>query len=109
MAQAKTAYTAEQTAELVSAYKVAPTTETVAAFAEKFGKTVKSIVAKLSREGVYKKKEYVTKACEKPESKENLADKLMKAIPELSENEADSLTKANKTALQKILKALEEE
>jgi hypothetical protein len=50
-------YTAEQTAELKAAYVAAPTAETVAVFAEKFGKTVKSIVAKLAREGVYKKAE----------------------------------------------------
>ena len=50
-------YTAEQTAEVVAAYKAAPTAETVAALAEKLGKTVKSIVAKLAREGVYKKAE----------------------------------------------------
>lgn len=49
-------YTAEQTAEMVAAYKAAPTAETVSVFAEKFGKTVKSIVAKLAREGVYKSK-----------------------------------------------------
>lgn len=47
-------YTAEQTAELVAAYSAASTAETVATFAEKFGKSVKSIVAKLAREGVYK-------------------------------------------------------
>ena len=47
-------YTAEQTAELVAAYSAEATAETVATFAEKFGKSVKSIVAKLSREGVYK-------------------------------------------------------
>ncbi len=50
-------YTAEQTSELVAAYKASATPETVAIFAEKFGKTVKSIVAKLAREGVYKKAE----------------------------------------------------
>jgi len=47
-------YTAEQTAELVAAYNASATAETVATFAEKFGKSVKSIVAKLAREGVYK-------------------------------------------------------
>lgn len=104
MATTKTAYTAEQTAELVSAYQAAPTAETVATFAEKFGKTVKSIVAKLSREGVYQKKEYKTKAGETPIKKEELADEFQKAFG-LTEAEADSLTKANKTALVKILEA----
>lgn len=106
MAQAKTAYTAEQTAELVEAYKAEPTPATVETYATKFGKTVKSIVAKLSREGVYSKKEYVSKSGEKPISKEELADKIGEAVAGLSEAELDSLTKANKTALQKILDAL---
>lgn len=102
MATAKTAYTVEQTLELVEAYKALPTQETVAAFAEKFGKTVKSVIAKLSREGVYQKKEYVSKAGTKPVKKEELATELMEAFG-LSDAEADSLAKANKTALLKIL------
>lgn len=103
--KAKTAYTAEQAAELKAAYVAAPTAETVAAFAEKFGKSVKSIVAKLSREGVYKAKEYTTKAGEKPVKKDDLATE-MQAMFDLTEAEADSLTKANKTALRKILDAV---
>lgn len=53
-------YTAEQTAEVVATYTAAPTAETVAVLAEKLGKTVKSVVAKLAREGVYKKAEKAT-------------------------------------------------
>lgn len=102
MATAKTAYTVEQTLELVEAYKAEPSQETVTAFAEKFGKTVKSVIAKLSREGVYQKKEYVSKAGTKPVKKEELATELMEAFW-LSDAEADSLAKANKTALLKIL------
>jgi hypothetical protein len=95
-------YSPEQTAEMLAAYSNAPTPETVSALAEKFGKTVRSVVAKLSREGVYKSKEYVGKTGEKPVKKDDLADKLAEAFG-LTEAEADSLTKANKTALQKIL------
>lgn len=102
MATAKTAYTAEQTVELVSAYKAEPTPETVGRFAEKFGKSVKSVVAKLSREGVYQKKEYTTKTGEKPVKKDALATKMQERFG-LTDAEADSLTKANKTALAKIL------
>ena len=101
-ATTKTAYTAEQTVELVEAYKVEPTQETVTLYAEKFGKTVKSVIAKLSREGVYKKKEYVSKTGEKPVKKEELATEFMELFG-LSEAEADSIAKANKTALKKIL------
>ena len=104
MTAAKTAYTAEQTAELVAAYKASSTAETVATFAEKFGKTVKSIVAKLSREGVYQKKEYVSKTGVKPIKKDEIANEFQTLFG-LTESEADSLTKANKTALAKILNA----
>lgn len=43
-------YTAEQTAQVVQAYQAG---ETVEAIATTMGKSVRSIVAKLSREGVY--------------------------------------------------------
>lgn len=99
---AKTAYTAEQTVKMVGDYTASPTVETVEALAKEFGKTVKSVVAKLSREGVYKKKEYVSKTGEKPVKKDDLANELQEAF-NLTESEADSLTKANKTALAKIL------
>ena len=58
-------YTAELTTEVVNSYKAG---ETVEAIAERVGKSVRSVVAKLSREGVYKAKakteanERVTKA-----------------------------------------------
>ena len=46
-------YTEEQTAQVVQAYQAG---ETVEAIAANLGKSVRSIVAKLSREGVYKPK-----------------------------------------------------
>ena len=98
-------YTAEQTAEMVKAYSELPTQATVEALAEKMGKTVRSIVAKLSREGVYQKKQYVTKTGEAVQKKDGLADAIG-AVLGLTEAEADSLAKANKTALEKIFKAL---
>lgn len=98
-------YTAEQTAEMVKAYVANPTAETVAEFAGKFGKTVRSIVAKLSREGVYHKKEYVSKTGEKPEAKDTVADAIG-AVLKLSEADVSSLTKANKSALKAIFAAL---
>ena len=49
-------YTEAQVAEMCEAYVASPTEATVSALAEKFGKTVKSVVAKLAREGVYKAK-----------------------------------------------------
>lgn len=99
-------YTAEQTAAMVKQYTEAPTAETVASMAEALGKSVRSIVAKLTREGVYKKKEYTTKKGEAPVTKEELASKLAELCG-LSEAEADSMAKANKTGLQKIIAKLE--
>ena len=95
-------YTAEQTTALVEAYKANPSEDTVKAFAEQFGKSVRSIVAKLSRENVYIKKEYKAKDGSNPLAKDELAT-LIGEFVGLSEGEMESLAKANKTALQKIL------
>ena len=106
MAATKTVnYTPEMTSELVSTYSANPTAETVAMLAEKMGRTVRSVVAKLSREGVYKAKEYTTKKGEKPVKKDSMADAIG-AVLKLTEAETDSLAKANKTALAKIFNAL---
>jgi hypothetical protein len=94
-------YTAEMTTELVNAYTANPTAETVALFAEKFGKSVKSVVAKLSRERAYVKQAYVSKNGATPVKKDELATELQEAFG-LTEAEADSLTKANKGALLKL-------
>ena len=104
MSEAKNAtnYTAEQTFEIITAYQSG---ETVEALAERFQKSVRSIVAKLSREGVYKKKEYKTKNGESVVKKDAHADAIG-AILGLPENDIDSLTKANKNALKKIFEAL---
>lgn len=103
MAEKTVNYTPEQTAVLVSRY--VDEGVTVEALAQEFGKTVRSIVAKLSREGVYKKKEYTSKTGERPVKKDETADKIGVLVG-LSEGEVDSLTKANKGALLKILAKL---
>ena len=95
-------YTPEQTAQMVADYAAGMST---AQLAEKMGKTVRSIVAKLSREKVYQKKEYVTKTGEKAVKKDAHADAIG-AVLKLTEAEIESLTKANKTALVKIFAAL---
>lgn len=98
-------YTAEQVATLRSEYVAAPTAETVEKLAELMGKTSRSIIAKLSREGIYKKKEYKTKTGEAVQKKDETADAIG-AILRLNENDIESLTKANKTALKAIFAAL---
>ena len=102
MAEKVVNYTPEQTMKMVADYQAGFTVEVIA---ESLGKTVRSVVAKLSREGVYKKKEYVSKTGEKPVKKDAHADAIG-AILRLSEGEIDSLTKANKSALKAIFEAL---
>lgn len=91
-------YTPEQTAKLVGDYQAGVTVE---AIAQALGKSVRSIVAKLSREGVYKKKTYTTKTGEAVVKKDAWADYIGDALG-LTEADTESLTKANKTALAKI-------
>jgi ribosome-interacting GTPase 1 len=99
MAEAKAPnYTPEQTAKLVADYQAGVTVEQIA---QAMGKTVRSVVAKLSREKVYIAKEYKTKSGEVPVKKDVTADFIGAAL-KLSENDIESLTKANKTALRAI-------
>ena len=95
-------YTAEQTAKIVADYTAGVAVENIAS---ELGKSVRSIVAKLSREKVYKAKTYVSKSGAPVVKKDAHADAIG-AILKLSENEIESLTKANKTALEKIFSAL---
>ena len=100
-------YTADQTTAMVADYQANPSQETVEALAKSLGKTVRSVIAKLSREKVYVKKEAVNKNGEPVQKKNDTADAIG-AVLSLTEAEVDSLTKANKTALEKIFKALAE-
>ena len=95
-------YTPEQTTKMVADYANGVTVETIAS---ELGKTVRSVVAKLSREKVYKAKEYKTKTGQAVVKKDAHADAIG-AILKLTEAETESLTKANKTALEKIFSAL---
>jgi hypothetical protein len=102
MAEKTVNYTAEQTAKIIADYQAGVAVESIA---QAMGKTVRSIVAKLSREKVYIAKSYVNKNGEKPVKKDVTADAIG-AILRLSENDVESLTKANKSALKAIFDAL---
>ena len=98
-------YTTEQTAELIAGYLADKTDASINALATKFGKTVRSIKAKLAREKVYEAKTYVSKTGEAVTKKDALADAIG-AVLRLSENDTESLTKATKPALKAIFEAL---
>ena len=92
-------YTQDQTEKMIAQYQEGMTVE---AIADSLGKTVRSVVAKLSREKVYKAKTYVSKTGETPIKKDVHADFIGEALG-LTEADTESLTKANKTALAKIV------
>jgi hypothetical protein len=93
-------YTPEQTVELVTGYQSGKTVEQLA---ETLGKTVRSVVAKLSREGVYVAKSKATGVARV--KKAELVDKLALACgvaPEVFE----SLEKANHEVLERLVAEL---
>ncbi len=96
-------YSPELTAQVVAAYAIDKNLENLAA---KFGKSVKSLQAKLSREKVYVKKEYVTKTGEVSISKEEIVADIAKLLGKTDEEFA-SLEKATKPVLQALQSALQ--
>lgn len=101
----KTAYSPEQTAELVTLYNGGQGVS-IAELAAKFGKNAKSIISKLAREKVYVKPDSHVDKNNQPIVKKDTAADAIGAMLQLTENDADSLTKANKIALVKISHAL---
>jgi N-methylhydantoinase B/oxoprolinase/acetone carboxylase alpha subunit len=99
-------YTKEQVEMMVRAYQEEPTRETVEELAEEFNKSVKSIIGKLSREGVYKKTEYTTKTGEKPVTKLEIVEE-MEELLELPYQALAGLEKAPKSVLKTLRRAYE--
>lgn len=95
-------YTKEMTDALVAQYSEGTDTKTIA---EQLGVPERSVIAKLSALGIYKKKEYRTKRGEVPIKKEEyiqrIADQLNCSVDIL-----ESLEKANKNVLRLIQEAL---
>jgi len=101
MANAKN-YTEEMVSEMTTAYTDNPTRETVDELARHFGKTTRSIIAKLSREGVYIAQPRTTKSGEPVVAKAEL-------VSEIQEHfgiELPTLVKAGKADLQRLVDAI---
>lgn len=81
-------YSPEQTEYMVRAYTESPCRATVDALAEQFNKSAKSVIGKLSREGVYRREIYKTKTGDDPITKaeivEHIANKLNTTSERLS-------------------------
>ena len=100
-------YTEEQVDDMVKAYSDQPTRETVNALADELNKSVKSIIGKLSREGVYKKTVYKTKTGEDPITKKELVEELA-GILDISANSIVGLEKSPKADLKNLVLTLRE-
>ena len=98
-------YTEEQVKHMVAEYSANPTRETVENLADELEKSIKSIIGKLSREGVYKKTEYTTKTGEKPITKVELVEELAIEL-EIEPTVLAGLEKAPKTALKALREAI---
>ena len=73
-------YTQEQVDFMKNLYSNEPTRETVQKLANDLDKSIKSIIGKLSREGVYQKTEYLSKTGEKPVTKKQMVVKIAKEL-----------------------------
>ena len=94
--------------KMVMAYAKQPNRETVDKLAEDLDKSVKSIIGKLSREGVYKKTVYKTKTGEDPVTKKEIVQELAELL--VIEYEAVAgLEKAPKSALKTLREAIGDE
>ena len=91
-------YTDEQVQYMVDKYTAEPNRETVDKLAEKLNKSIKSIIGKLSREGVYQKAIYRTKTGEVPMTKGEIIVK----VAELLEAEYHRLAGLEKSPKQDL-------
>ena len=98
-------YTEEQVAVMIEKYSNNPTRETVECLAQEMDKSIKSIIGKLSREGVYKKTEYVTKTGEKPITKVEIVENLEEKLG-LPNQTLAGLEKSPKTVLRRLYESV---
>jgi hypothetical protein len=96
---AKQNYTEEQTKRMVTEYTQNPTRDTVDAIANEMGKTVKSVIGKLSREKVYVKLDYKTKRGERPTTKLEMVSEIALML----NGDSDRLETLVKSSKQELL------
>ena len=100
-------YTDEMVSQMVENYQEQPSMDTVHELAQAFGKTSRSIIAKLSREGVYKAQPRTTKTGEPVVRKDELVAE-MATILGIDEATIASVAKATKTDLKNLVNRLSE-
>ena len=101
-------YTDAQVELMVQAYTNDPTREMVETLAEELEKSIKSIIGKLSREGVYKKTVYKTKTGDTPVTKKELVSELAEML-QLKYDDLSGLEKSPKADLTTLVVAIRDE
>ena len=98
-------YTAEQVEMMRERYQAKPTRETVENLAEELNKSIKSIIGKLSREGIYQKAIYKTKTGEIPITKSQLIEKMAELL-DIDSSKIIGLEKAPKQDIKYLFEVL---
>ena len=98
-------YTQDQVEYITNQYRLKPDRETVEKLSEELDKSIKSIIGKLSREGVYKKTVYKTKAGETPVTKKQIVQEVADLL-EIEYVDLAGLIKSPKPELKTLLEAL---
>jgi len=98
-------YTEEQTKYMIEVYSKNPERGTVELLAQELDKSTKSIIGKLSREGVYRRESYVTKTGEKPITKVELVASIADSLG-VSVDSLEGLEKTPKGVLKLLSKEL---
>jgi len=101
-----TNYTTEQVSYMIDKYDETPTRETVEILSQELGKSTKSIIGKLSREGVYQKAIYVSKTGEIPITKKELVVSISTAL-DGDLDKLEGLEKSPKQELKYLLSLVE--
>ena len=98
-------YSDSETAYMVQLYKEEPCAETVTVLVEQLRRSKKSIIGKLSREGVYRREVYVSKTGERPVTKMEIVSNITEALS-LEIGDLLGLEKSPKTTLRNLEKAI---
>lgn len=94
-------YTNDLTTYIVEEYKSNPSTKTVDKLADELGKSPKSIIGKLSREGVYQRAIYTSKTGETPVTKMELVSNIAENL-DIEIEDLVGLDKSPKAALKAL-------
>ena len=101
-------YTETEVQFMIVEYQNDPSRDTVEKLATELNKSVKSIIGKLSREGVYKKTVYKTKTGETPETKKEIVEEVANWL-DIEYQTVAGLEKSPKASLKSLREALREE